>query len=338
MEQEIIPLRTKNDPPPSGAPIYDDESSYYDYFVELPHAESEGDLFKDVEPAAPQSPLPFESPTIAPKGASVPPNTSPEGANTSPERDNSRNPVWKRDKKYPLKRLKLNISLNALTCGRQHQPPMDKKLSQKRKRLNYKRYRIQLKDERNMTVNSMHLDDSIPTVKELLDIPISKFITLAANDCGYSGTSEYLIVNCVHKLFLKTKAAASAEDNPNWRQAMNGKFADEYLEAAVTEVETLEFMKSWEVVEQQDDMNVFMPTWELKLKCYPDGLIKRFKARFCARGDMQTKGVDLFETYAPVVQWKTVRLMLILEVLLGINYKQENVTAAFLHANLGEEE
>ena len=105
-------------------------------------------------------------------------------------------------------------------------------------------------------MNLIHLDNSIPTIKELLDSPISKFITLAANDCGYSGTSEYLIVNCVHKLFLKTKAAASAEDNPNWRQAMNGKFADEYWEAAVTEIETLEFMKAWGVVEQQDDMNV----------------------------------------------------------------------------------
>ena len=103
---------------------------------------------------------------------------------------------------------------------------MAKKLSQKRKRLNYNRYRRQLKDESNMTLNSMHLDDIIPTISELMDSPISKFITLAANDCGYSGTAEDLIVSYVHPLFLKTKAAASAEDNPNWRQAMNGQFDD----------------------------------------------------------------------------------------------------------------
>ena len=53
---------------------------------------------------------------------------------------------------------------------------------------------------------------------------------------------------------------------------------------------------------------------------------------------MQTKGVDLFETYAPVVQWTNVILMLILEVLLGLKSKQGNVTEAFIHANLGEEE
>ena len=96
-----------------------------------------------------------------------------------------------------------------------------------------------------------------------MDSPISNFITLAANDCGYSGTSEDLIVNHFHPIFLKAKATASAEDNPNWSQAINGQFADEYWEAAFTKIETLESMKAWEVVDQQDDMNVLRSTWEL---------------------------------------------------------------------------
>ena len=90
-----------------------------------------------------------------------------------------------------------------------------------------------------MTVNSIYLDNSIPTIEEFLDRPISKFITIAANDCGYSGTSEDLIVNHIHPLFLKAKAVASAEDNLNWRQAMNGQLSDEYWEAVVTEIEAL---------------------------------------------------------------------------------------------------
>ena len=85
-------------------------------------------------------------------------------------------------------------------------------------------------------------------------------------------------------------------------------------------------------------MNVLKSTWAFKLKCYPDGLIKKFKAHFCARGDMQLEGINFFETYAPVFQWNTVRLMLILEVLLGLKSKQGDVTATFLHANLGKDE
>ena len=114
---------------------------------------------------------------------------------------------------------------------------------------------------------------------------------------------------------------------------MNGKFTGEYWEAAVTDIETLESMPAWEVVEQESEMNVLKSTWSFKLKRYPDGLIKKFKARFYARGDMQLEGIDFFETYAPVVQWTAVKLVLILEVLLGLKSKQGDVTKSFCMPN-----
>ena len=195
-----------------------------------------------------------------------------------------------------------------------------------------------MKDESSITLNYMHLADSIPTISELLEIPIFKSITLAANDCGYEGTTKDLIVNYVHPLFLKAKSATSNADNTNWRQAMDGQFSDEYWEAAVTEIETLESMSAWKVVDREDDMNAIRSTWDFKLNRYPYGLIKKFKARLCDRGDMKLEGIYFFETYSPVVQWKTLRLMLILEVFLGLKSKQGNVTANFLHANLGKYE
>ena len=93
--------------------------------------------------------------------------------------------------------------------------------------------------------------------------------------------------------------------------------------------ETLEPMEAWGVVERQNDINVIRSTWAIKLKRYPDGLIKKFRAHLCAQGDMQLKGINFFETYDPVVQWTIIRLMLILEVLLGLKSKQVNVTAVF---------
>ena len=107
---------------------------------------------------------------------------------------------------------------------------------------------------------------------------------------------------------------------------MNGPFAQEYWEAACIKIETLERMEAWEVVERTPEMNVLPSTWAFKCKRYPDGLIKKFKARFCARGDRQIKGADFFKTYVPVVQWTTVRLMLILECLLDLTSKQGDVT------------
>ena len=107
-EPEIIPLNTKNDPPPTSAPISDDDSSDDDSFVESSHAESEVDVCDDVAPATLPTPLPPEAPNISPEGATVPPNPSPEGVNSSPEGDNTRNPVWTRDKDNLCKRLKPN--------------------------------------------------------------------------------------------------------------------------------------------------------------------------------------------------------------------------------------
>jgi len=109
------------------------------------------------------------------------------------------------------------------------------KLSKKKKRLKYKQYRRGLRDDGDASLAVMGLTkasfsnleystDGIPTIAELLESPLAKYITLAANDCGYSGTAEELIMSYVHPLFLKAHSAASKEDNPSWKQATQGKF------------------------------------------------------------------------------------------------------------------
>ena len=77
-----------------------------------------------------------------------------------------------------------------------------------------------------MSMNFTSFD--FPSLEELKKSPLAQFITFSANDCGYSGSTKDLIVNWVHPLFLRAKAAASKEDNPTWWGAMHGPFADEY--------------------------------------------------------------------------------------------------------------
>ena len=330
----IIPLNVKDDAgPPIGAHVSDDESSI-DSLLEHPTTESEGDFDSpnDIPQPSPSSPtLPWNA---SPEG-----DTSPEGAKSKRTRKQWPEAVWERGSDGKMKRVelsKLNRDLYHLTFGPQTVPPMAQKLSKKKKRLNYKQYKRILREHGDMGLHRMSLVEQCPTVAELMASPLAKYITLAADDCGYGGTAEELIVDYIHPLFLKAKAAASREDNPNWREATNGPFADDYWKAMQVEIATLESMGAWEIVDRADDMNVIDSTWAFKCKRYPDGLIKKFKARFCARGDQQLEGIDFFETYAPVVQWTTVRLMLILEVLLGLKSKQGDVTAAFLHADIPE--
>ena len=156
-----------------------------------------------------------------------------------------------------------------------------------------------------MALMSLTLDKTIPTVADLLASPLARYITLAPNDCGYSGTAEELIVSYVHPLFLKAHSAASKADNPSWQEATRGKFADKYWEAMKLGTASLENIDAWSVVDRYDfngaPHHVIPSTWAFKCKQYPDGWIKKFKACFCARGNKQLEGIDFFETYAPVV-------------------------------------
>jgi hypothetical protein len=135
------------------------------------------------------------------------------------------------------------------------------------------------------------------------------------------------------------KASANSEDNPSYDEAMKGPHAREYYQAAKVELSTLQDdLDCWELVPHCPDMNVLPSTWAFKCKRFPDGRVKKFKARFCARGDRQKEGIDFFETWSPVVQWTTVRIMMILSVILNLETHQADITAAFVHATLPPEE
>jgi hypothetical protein len=90
----------------------------------------------------------------------------------------------------------------------------------------------------------------------------------------------------------------------------------------------------WDYVKRTPDINVLPGTWAFKLKRYPDGHVKKFKARFCTRGDRQKEGIDYFETWAPVVQWSTVRIVMILAIKLKLISIQCDITSAFVHGRV----
>jgi hypothetical protein len=86
-------------------------------------------------------------------------------------------------------------------------------------------------------------------------------------------------------------------------------------------------------------MNVLPSTWAFKIKRYPDGNVKKFKVCFCARGDCQKEGADYFETWAPVVHWRTIRIIMVLAAKLGLILSvQCNITATFINRRLPEHE
>jgi len=123
-------------------------------------------------------------------------------------------------------------------------------------------------------------------------------------------------------------------DAPTFHQALSGIEADKYIEAMKEEITNLKRMNTWILVDRAPQMKVLKGTWAFKLKRTPDGVAYRHRSRFCVRGDQQEYGVNYFETYAPVVQWSTIRLLLILILTNSWTTRVIDYTNAFPQANI----
>ena len=85
------------------------------------------------------------------------------------------------------------------------------------------------------------------------------------------------------------------------------------------------------------DKPVLKGTWVFKLKPFPDGTPHCYKARFSVQGDMQAMGVGIFKTYAPVLQWSTIRLLMSTVLTKIWSTCQVDYTNAFAQAELKKE-
>jgi hypothetical protein len=112
------------------------------------------------------------------------------------------------------------------------------------------------------------------------------------------------------------KASLSDPDSLNFDEAMNDtEFKHQWKEATESEIKSLEEHGTWVEVPISDAKAKILPlTWVLRRKRTPDGEIKKLKARLCVQGDLQ-EGV--FDTFAPVVSWTSVRIFLVLTMMTG---------------------
>jgi hypothetical protein len=74
--------------------------------------------------------------------------------------------------------------------------------------------------------------------------------------------------------------------------------------------------------------------WSYRRKRRPNGELLKYKARLCVDGSQQLQGRDFWETYAPVVSWSTVRLILLLSTIMNLKTRQVDYTQAFPQAEL----
>ena len=88
---------------------------------------------------------------------------------------------------------------------------------------------------------------------------------------------------------IKTQSHDS--DTPTYMEALSGENSEEYFKAMDDEIQSLMRRDTWEIVLRRSiaDHNVLPGTWSFKCKRKPDWKIRKFKARYCMRGDIQNR-------------------------------------------------
>nr|GFA43478.1 ribonuclease H-like domain-containing protein [Tanacetum cinerariifolium] len=115
-----------------------------------------------------------------------------------------------------------------------------------------------------------------------------------------------------------------AFNDPNWQNAI----FDEY--------NALIKNKTWTSVPRPEGDNIFRCMLLFRHKFLADGTLSHYKARIVANGSTWVEGVDVDETFSPVVKPSTIRTVFSLAISRHWPLHQLDVKNAFLHGDLVE--
>ena len=127
---------------------------------------------------------------------------------------------------------------------------------------------------------------------------------------------------------------------PNsYREAVTGPKAAFWQKGIDKELASHAKNRTWTLVSRSEAKNVLTSRWVFSVKQLPDDtgrLTEAAKGRLVARGFQQIEGIDYTETFAPVIKFTTIRILLALVAHFDLELHQMDVVTAFLNGDLDE--
>jgi len=158
--------------------------------------------------------------------------------------------------------------------------------------------------------------------------------------------SEQSAIESISKFYSVAAISRSARSYANYVEPRNYQHAQSYPDAAEWEEATQKELQSFVdmgVIDPCDyesvpsDKYVVDSRMIYKLKLNKDGTIDKYKARLVCRGFTQVYGENYDETYAPVTQLVTVRIVIALCLHFRMTPHHLDVKTAFLNSKLKHE-
>ncbi|CAK9820237.1 Retrovirus-related Pol polyprotein from transposon TNT 1-94 [Anthophora quadrimaculata] len=119
--------------------------------------------------------------------------------------------------------------------------------------------------------------------------------------------------------------AVSTDDASKWKRAMD------------EEMLALEENHTWTLRALPQGKRAIGCKWVFSIKNDAAGNRKRYKARLVAKGFRQRAGIDYFDTFAPVVRYESIRILLAIAAKKDYEIMKFDVKTAFLYGDLQEE-
>lgn len=139
------------------------------------------------------------------------------------------------------------------------------------------------------------------------------------------------------QVFALAAAAELTADPVTMTEALSSREAHHWKRAVDEEYASLLKNNTWTLAPLPPGRNMISNKWLFKKKYTQDGTISKYKARLVARGFSQRYGEDYIETFAPVVKFPTLRLVLALAASENLDLQQMDVKSVYLNRIITED-
>jgi hypothetical protein len=120
----------------------------------------------------------------------------------------------------------------------------------------------------------------------------------------------------------------------NYKQALSSPDQEQWAGAMDEELSSIARNQVLEIMPRPAGIRALPVVWSYKLKTDNQGNVVRYKARCNAGGHRQREGIDYDETFAPVVRYSTVRMLLAVAAAKNLKVHAMDVDTAFLYGTL----
>ncbi|OWY98662.1 polyprotein, partial [Phytophthora megakarya] len=121
-----------------------------------------------------------------------------------------------------------------------------------------------------------------------------------------------------------------------YQQVIQSNESSEWVKAINAELKAHADNGSWTLVPRTPNARPIGCRWVFAKKRHESGRVVRYNAHLVAKGSKQKLGVDFFESYSPVANMNSIRVVLSVVVALEYVMKQLDADTTFLNSKLKE--